>query len=360
MNRFARYLAVLAATGLLAAACGGGATTASPTPAARSAAPATAPAAAPAAPAAPAKTYTLTQGFVTGLNHLPDELAPQYGSQFGLEIKTVYFNNVPDTVTAMGRGDIDLMINTPSTVLSGLDRGLELVLIAGGYYRSTQIITSAKLGVNEGDWAKLKSAVDGGVSAGKKLRLGAAASLSANWVECFYSMKQHGIDVTASFTVVNIPAFSEQPGAMQRGDVDLLCSPEPFGTLALASGGKFFAFPFDTPAGETLGGLVVTKAALANADKKEAIKRYIQSYDFAVKKVNSDKPFAVQTAMKIMKSNDQDLATKALANTKFFTGFNLKEVQALAKMHFEQGQTNKDWSLDPKVWADDQFVKDLK
>jgi ABC-type nitrate/sulfonate/bicarbonate transport system substrate-binding protein len=347
VNRFARYIAVLAATGLLAAACGGGATTASPTPVAT-------------ASATPTRTYTITQGFVTGLNHLPDELAPQYGSQFGVEIKTVYFNNVPDTVTAMGRGDIDLMINTPSTVLSGLDRGLELVMIAGGYYRSTQIITSSKLGVNEGDWAKLKSAVDSGVSAGKKLRLGAAASLSANWVECFYSMKQHGIDVTASLTVVNIPAFSEHPGAMQRGDVDLLCSPEPFGTLALAAGGTFFAFPFDTPAGETLGGLVVTKAALANADKKEAIKRYIQSYDFAVKKVNSDKAFAVQNAMTIMKTNDQALATRALANTKFFTGFNLTEVQALAKMHFEQGQTNKDWSLDPKVWTDDQFVKDLK
>lgn len=353
MKKLGRVIGALATTALLAAACGGGASTASPTASTSGSGTA-------AASATPAKTYTITQGFVTGLNHLPDELAPQYASQFGLEIKTVYFSNVPDTVTAMGRGDVDLMINTPSTVLSGLDRGLDLVMVAGGYYRSTNIITAAKLSVNEGDWAKLKTAVDAGVAGGKKLRLGAAASLSANWVECVYSLKQKGIDVNANLTVVNIPGFGDHPGAMQRGDVDLLCSPEPFATQAIAAGGRFFAFPFDTPAGETLGGLVVTKAALANADKKEAIKRYIQSYDFAVKKVNSDKAFALETAMKIMKTNDKDLAARALANTKFLTGFNLKEVQALAKMHFEQGQTNKDWSIDPKAWTNDEFVKDLK
>lgn len=351
-----RLFAVLATMAILAAACGGAG---APQPASPTAAAAKTQAPA-ATSAAPAKTYKITQGYIPGLNHLPDDLAPQYAGQFGLEIKTVLFTNVPDTVTAIGRGDIDLMINTPSTALSGVDRGLDFVMIAGGYYRSTQFVLSPKLGIGQGDWTKFKAAVDAGVASGNKIRLGAAASLSTNWVECYYSMKQHGIDVATALQVVNIPAFQEHPGALQRGDVDLLCTPEPFGTLALSAGGTFFAFPFDTPAGESLGAIVTTRAVINDPEKKEALKRYMQAYDFAVKKVNSDKAFAVETAMRIMKSNDKDLATKALANTKFLSGFKPSEVAALAKMHYEMKQVNKDWSGEIAKWTTDEFVKDLK
>lgn len=344
--------AALVTTAFLVA-YGGGA----PTPIAR---PAASAAAAQAAPS-PSKGYTITQGYILGVNHLPDVLAPHYASQFNLEIKDVLFTNVPDTVTAMGRGDIDLMLNTPSTVISGLDRGLDLVMVAGGSYRSTSIILSSNLIVVEGDWGKLKAVVGAGASSGKKLKLGAAASLSANWVECYYSMKQRGIDAMTVLNVVNIPAFQEHPGALRRGDVDMLCTPEPYAALALASGaGKFFAYPFDTSAGETLGAIVVMRAALNNPEKKEALRRYILAFDHAVKKVNSDKELAVQTAMRIMKTNDRDLVTKALANIRFRTGFKSDEVKALAQMHFQLGQTNKDWSAEVARWTDDEFIRELK
>lgn len=350
MRRGLGLSAILAVIALVAAACGGG--TASPSASASAAA-------SPSASAFPA-TLTIMQGYVPGLNHLPDDLAPQYGAQFGVDIKSTTFTNVPDTVTAMGRGDIDIMINTPSTVISGLDRGLDLVMVGGGYYRSTAIILSPKLAVAAGDWTKLKSTVESSASAGKKLKIGAATSLSANWVECYFSMKQHGIDVATTLTPVNIPAFAEHPGALTRGDVDMLCSPEPFETQAQAAGGTFFASPFDTPAGETLGALVTTSAKLKDPTKKEALRRYMQAYNFAVNKVNTDKAFALQTAMRIMKTNDENLASKALANTKFKTGFNPTEVGAIANMHYQLKETQQDWSTKVSQWATDELVKDLK
>jgi ABC-type nitrate/sulfonate/bicarbonate transport system substrate-binding protein len=307
-----------------------------------------------------AEAIAFKQGFIPGLNHLPEVLAQTQAGDFGLALETVNFTTVPDTITALVRGDIDIMINTPSTAISGRDQGIPLVVVGGGYHRGTSLVLASDLNVAKGDWAALKAAVAKAKTDGTPLKLGAAASVSTNWIECYYTLKAQGIDPEKDLEVVNIPAFSEHPGALGRGDVDMLCTSEPFATLAqVQGGGVWFAYPFDTPAGESLGALVTTEKILADPQKKEGIKRYLTLYDHVAEMITGDKTLAVTTAKTVMKTTDTDVAERALNATKFDVGFNKQQFAELARMHFEIGQTNKDWSGEVDTWTDDEFVKGL-
>lgn len=307
----------------------------------------------------PPDPIAFSQGFIPGLNHLPEVIAEDHAADFGLELETVNFTTVPDTITAMVRGDIDIMINTPSTAISGRDQGLDLVVVGGGYHRGTSLVLGSDVGVEEGDWEGLRTAIEEAQSAGEPLRLGAAASVSTNWVECYYTLLDEGIDPEEDLEIVNIAAFSEHPGALGRGDVDILCTSEPFATLAQELGGVWFAYPFDTPAGESLGALVTTEEVLADEERREGIRRYLALYDHAVELINNDPELALENAMEIMSTNDADLAERALSATKFDVGFNKAEFQELATMHFEIGHTNEDWSESIDVWTNEDLVRDL-
>lgn len=352
MTRQVRLIAAVAIASLLAA-CGTGAT---PSPSASE----PAESAAASESAAPLVPMAFRQGFIPGLNHLPEVIAEEHAADFGLELETVNFTTVPDTITGLVRGDIDIMINTPSTAIAGRDQGLPLVVVGGGYHRGTSLVLASALGVEEGDWDGLKAAADQAAAAGTKIRLGAAASVSTNWVECYFTFLDNDIDPETDLEVVNIPAFSEHPGALGRGDVDILCTSQPFATLAeTTGGGVFFAYPFDTPAGESLGALVTTEEVLADPQKREGVIRYLKLYDDAVQRINGDPDLAVQTAMTIMKTEDADLAERALASTKFDVGFSKEQFAELASMHFQIGQTNQDWSGQVDIWTNEDFVKDL-
>jgi ABC-type nitrate/sulfonate/bicarbonate transport system substrate-binding protein len=309
--------------------------------------------------ATPMELISFTQGYIPGLNHIPEVLAVDYAEDFGLDLETITFTTVPDTITAMVRGDIDIMINTPSTAISGRDQDIPFVVVGGGYFRSTALVVDADLEIAEGDWDALRSAAEEMAAEGQRLRLGAAASVSTNWVECYFTLLDNDIDPEEDIEVVNIPAFGEHAGALERGDVEMLCTPEPFSTLAQQQAGTFFANPFDTPAGESLGGLVTTEEVLDDPEKREGIRRYIALFNHVVQLTNDDHELAVETAMSIMQTNDRELAESALEATKFDVGFNKDEFRELARMHHEMGHTNRDWSEEVDVWTNEEFVNEL-
>lgn len=315
---------------------------------------------APSAEPTSQELITFTQGYIPGLNHLPEVIAMDHAADFGLDLQEITFTTVPDTITGLVRGDVDLMINTPSTAISGRDQGIPLVVVGGGYFRSTGLVVAGDLGIEPEDWDAFREAAADAEAAGQKLRLGAAASVSTNWVECYFTLLDNGIDPEVDLEIVNIPAFSEHPGALERGDVDMVCTSEPFSTLSQTNGGGvLFTHPFDTAAGDSLGALVTTEEVLADSERREGIRRYIALYDHAVQLINDDPELAVETAMAIMKTSDRDLATHALAATKFDVSFSKEEFQEVARMHHEIGQTNEDWSDDVDVWTDDEFVREL-
>jgi ABC-type nitrate/sulfonate/bicarbonate transport system substrate-binding protein len=358
-------ITALAGVMLLLAACAAPGATPSPagTPGATpGATPDATPGATPVATpgATPMETIPFREGFIPGLNHLPEVVAAQYAADFGLELETVNFTTVPDTITAIARNDIDIMMNTPSTAISGRDQGIALVVVGGGYHRGTSLVVAGDLDLGEEDWDGLRAAVEEASAAGQPLRLGAAASVSTNWVECYFTLQDNGIDPETDLEIVNIPAFGEHPGALGRGDVDMVCTSEPFATLSQTiGGGTFFAHPFDTPAGESLGALVTTEEVLADEQRREGVRRYVALYDHAVQLINSDPELAVRTAMEIMQTDDRELAERALAATKFDVGFNKQEFQELARMHNEIGHTNQDWSGQIDVWTNEEFVNEL-
>ena len=103
---------------LVLAACGSPASSSAEATAEQSTAP-SAESAAPSAEPTTQELITFTQGYIPGLNHLPEVIAMEHAADFGLDLQEITFTTVPDTITGLVRGDVDLMINTPSTAISG-------------------------------------------------------------------------------------------------------------------------------------------------------------------------------------------------------------------------------------------------
>ena len=71
---------------------------------------------------------------------------------------------------------------------------------------------------------------------------------------------KQGVDPNKDIQFINIPNPSDHLAALQRGEVDMICSVEPFASqIRLAGAGKHFVLPYDQAAGN-LTNLIVTRS----------------------------------------------------------------------------------------------------
>jgi len=302
------------------------------------------------------KTLTIHTQVITAMPNLPALLAPTYASQFGLKIESATGSNVQDEITAAIRGDVQVFPATPSSLFVAADQNLPLVMVAGLGRGSTQLIAAKSLGVKSGDWAGLKAAVDAAKQQGKKVRFGSPIAASTNYIECYSSLKAHGINADSDLTTTAIQNFPDQPAALIRGNVDLLCTPDPFATITVNSGkGVLFAKPYDTPVGDQLGAIVTTKSTLGDAQKKEAIVRYLKTLNFVIEKLK-DHQFALDSVMKAF-GMKQAMANQLLQNTTWRLPFTTDELKALAAATYQLHQSKKDWSCCIDQYVDESLLQ---
>jgi ABC-type nitrate/sulfonate/bicarbonate transport system substrate-binding protein len=204
-------------------------------------------------------------GYAKCAHCTPLVLTPDYAKDIDLEVAG--FNTGNDVLTALVSKSIDVAQVTYLHYATALDKGFDVVAISGQVNGGSQMIVSNDLPVQENDWAALKKLVSERKAAGKPLRV-AASRGNAQDLHMRGAFAKQGLDVNKDVEFVNIPNPSDHAQALRRGEVDLICSVEPFATqMRQVNAGKFFTHPYDQPAGK-LTNLIVTRSDVIASNKK--------------------------------------------------------------------------------------------
>jgi len=305
----------------------------------------------------PADTVPLRQTVVTAVTNLPALLAPSYADQFGLKIEIVPARTPQEAVTAVLRGDVDLFTGVPTQVIQARDVGLPLVMISGSVRASTQLLLKKSLNIQAGDWAALRALASSAKASGAKFRFGSPIAGSTNYATCYASLLTNGIDPKADLEIIPMQDFPSHGSALGKGDISMLCTSEPFATIASQNGtGSFFVNPYDSELGDQLGAINTSEKVLQDPHKREALQRYVRLFDFVARKIKADPTIAREDIMKRF-GMTAEAADRTLEHTYWDLHVDMKEVAALAKFTYAPlGQTKKDWSCCVKDYVDPTFT----
>ncbi|MDB5857471.1 MAG: hypothetical protein JWQ76_1160 [Ramlibacter sp.] len=239
----------------------------------------------------------------------PLSLAPAYASNVKLE--AIGFSTGSDSLTALVSKNVDVAQVTYQHYAIALDKGFDVVAISGHISGGSQMLVGNSLPIKENDWAGLKKVIADYKAAGKPFRV-AASRGNAQDIHMRGAFLKQGIDINKDVQFVNIPNPSDHVQALRRGEVELICSVEPFATqIRQAGAAKFFAFPYDQASGK-LTSLILTRSdVIANNPKgvEEAVRAIVKVNDAMA----ASKPLLVETIQKVS-GLEQAVAAGAVDN----------------------------------------------
>jgi ABC-type nitrate/sulfonate/bicarbonate transport system substrate-binding protein len=248
-------------------------------------------------------------GYAKCAHCTPLSLTPQNAANVKLE--AIGFNTGNDVLTALLSKSIDVAQVTYLHYATALDKGFDVVAISGQVNGGSQILVGNDLPIKENDWASLKKVIADHKAAGKPFRV-AASRGNAQDIHMRGAFARQGIDVNKDVQFVNIPNPSDHVQALRRGEIELICSVDPFATqIRQLNAAKFFAYPYDQAAGK-LTNLIVTRSDVI-AGKPKGVEETVR----AIVKVNdlmtADKGLFVDTIQKVT-GLDKAIAAGAVEN----------------------------------------------
>lgn len=177
----------------------------------------------------------------------------------GVQIEGVNFNTGNDVLTALVSKNLDVAQVTYLHFVTALDKGFDVVAIAGQINGGSRLLISNALPVAADDWAGLKKIIAEFKAQGKPFRVGASRG-NAQDLHMRGTFAKHGIDVNKDLQFVNIPNPADHLQALRRGEVEMIGAVDPFAAqIVLSDAAKLFSFPYDQAAGK-LSNLIVTRS----------------------------------------------------------------------------------------------------
>ena len=254
-------------------------------------------------------TPEIKLGYAKCAHCTPLSLTPQNAANVKLE--AIGFNTGNDVLTALLSKSIDVAQVTYLHYATALDKGFDVVAISGQVNGGSQILVGNDLPIKENDWASLKKVVADYKAAGKPFRV-AASRGNAQDIHMRGAFAKQGIDVNKDVQFINIPNPSDHVQALRRGEVELICSVDPFATQIRQLGAaKFFAYPYDQAAGK-LTNLIVTRSDVI-ASKPKAVEETVRSIIKVNDMMAADKNLFVDTIQKVT-GLDKAIAAGAVEN----------------------------------------------
>ncbi|MDQ2101923.1 ABC transporter substrate-binding protein [Azospirillum isscasi] len=260
-----------------------------------------------AAQAADAETVKL--GFAKCAHCLPMALTPDLAK--GVTIDAINFNSGNDVLTALVSKSIDVAQVTYLHYITALDKGFDVVAVSGQVNGGSEIVVAKGIDLKAGDWDGLKKLIAERKAKGEPLRV-AASRGNAQDIHMRGAFQKHGINVNKDVQFVNIPNPSDHAAALQRGEVDVICTVEPFASQIRQTGvGSHFDLPYDQAAGN-LTNLIVTRSDVIK-DHPKAVEATVGSVVALVDKLKADQTVWVDVINKYT-GMDKAVATEALKN----------------------------------------------
>lgn len=261
----------------------------------------------------------------------------------GVEIEAINFTSGNDALTALVSKSVDIAQVTYLHFVTGLDKGMDLVAVSGQVNGGSELLVGKDMVLQANDWNGLKKIIADYKAQGKQFRI-AASRGNAQDLHMRGEMLKNGINPTKDVQFVNIPNPADHQAALQRGEVELIGTVEPFASQIRLNGvGKHFNFPYDQAAGK-LTNLIVTRSDVIK-DKPEAVKQTVQAVVLLVDQLNKDKQAWVDSIVKGT-GLDKTIANEALKNA--YPDYNMYRgaTLAIADMMRELKYISKDVSAE--------------
>src|SRR3977135_3346228 len=260
-------------------------------------------------PAAAQAEPTIKLGYAKCAHCTPLALLPQYAK--GVKIEVIGFNTGNDVFTALVSKSIDVGQVTYLHYAVGLDKGFDVVAISGQVNGGSAMLVTNDLPVTPEDWGSLKKVIADYKAAGKPFRV-AASRGNAQDIHMRGAFAKQVIDGKRDVQFINIPNPSDHLQALRRGEVELICTVEPFGTQILQlNAAKLFTHPYDQAAGK-LTNLMLTRSDVIAAEPKaleEPVRAIVTIDDY----VAGDKAALIDVISKIT-GLDKTIAAGAVDN----------------------------------------------
>ncbi|MGJ4962970.1 ABC transporter substrate-binding protein [Bradyrhizobium sp. HKCCYLRH3061] len=248
-------------------------------------------------------------GYAKCAHCTPMSLTPQFAE--GVAIDAVSFNTGTDALTALVSKNIDVAQVTYLHYAIALDKGFDVVAISGQVNGGSAMLLANDIEIPQGDWGALKALIAKYKADGKPFRV-AASRGNAQDIHMRGAFAKQGIDINKDVQFVNIPNPSDHLQALRRGEVELICTVEPFATQIMqAKAAKFFGFPYDQAAGK-LTNLILTRSDVIASNPKalEGVVRAVVKVDAHIA---ADKPALIEVISKVT-GLDKAIATGAVEN----------------------------------------------
>ncbi len=291
-------------------------------------------------------------GFAKCAHCLPMSLIP--GVAKGVEIEATGFNSGNDVLTALVSKSIDVAQVTYLHYVTALDKGFDVVAISGQINGGSECLSSTKLALPAEDWSAFKATVAKAKADGQPLKV-AASRGNAQDIHMRGAFLKQGIDPNKDIQFINIPNPSDHLAALQRGEVDMICSVEPFASQIRASGaGKHFVLPYDQAAGK-LTNLIVTRSDVV-ASQRAAVQGVVKAVVDLDNQLIADKGPWIDVINKLT-GLDKAIATEALNNAAPDPAMYRSQTLAIAGMMRDLKYISKDVSSEVEKNLDYSFLE---
>ena len=279
-------------------------------------------------------------------------LTPQYAK--GVQIDAIGFNTGTDALTALVSKNIDVAQVTYLHYAIALDKGFDVVAISGQVNGGSAMLVTNDLEVVPNDWASLKKVIADYKAAGKPFRV-AASRGNAQDIHMRGAFAKQGIDINKDVQFINIPNPSDHLQALRRGEIELICTVEPFATQILqAKAAKLFGLPYDQAAGK-LTNIILTRSDVVAAKPKEleeTVRAVVKVDEF----ISGDKAALVDVISKIT-GLDKTIAAGAVENLDPDPKMYRASAIAIASMMRDLKYINSDVSASVEKNMDYRFLE---
>jgi ABC-type nitrate/sulfonate/bicarbonate transport system substrate-binding protein len=301
---------------------------------------------------ATAETPKIKLGFAKCAHCLPMSLTP--GLAKGVEIEATGFNSGNDVLTALVSKSIDVAQVTYLHYVTALDKGFDVVAVSGQINGGSECISSNKLALPGEDWAGFKALVAKAKAGGQPLKV-AASRGNAQDIHMRGAFLKQGVDPNKDVQFVNIPNPADHFAALQREEIDMVCSVEPFASqIRLAGAGKHFVFPYDQAAGN-LTNLIVTRSDVV-ASQRPGVQAVVGAVVALNEKLSADKGPWIDVINKLT-GLDKTVANEALKNAAPDAAIHRSQTLAIAAMMRDLKYISKDVSAEVEKNMEYSFLE---
>ena len=261
----------------------------------------------------------------------------------GVDIEAINFNSGNDALTALVSKSVDIAQVTYLHFVTGLDKGMDLVAVSGQVNGGSELLVGKDMALNPDDWAGLKKMIASYKAQGKPFRI-AASRGNAQDLHMRGELVKNGINPSRDVQFVNIPNPADHAAALQRGEIELIGTVEPFASQIRISGvGKHFNYPYDQAAGR-LTNLIVTRSDVIK-EKPEAVRQTVAAVVRLVEQLNKDKQGWIESIVKGT-GLDKAVATEALKNAFPDVSMKRSSTKAISEMMLDLKYISRDVSAD--------------